>query len=134
MDGIMRVECFTSNRKPYLCWYSLSDSGTSPIKGPAKAGRFQYRAFGALWWRTAGLNGESLKKSFKAGIPLFPALEPYCPERKSRTWLSFLYVWKVNTLSENLYRFMDADGPDLKLILNVFSGSAYLPSCTAEQS
>ena len=74
----MYVECFTNNGKPYLrLVQSVRVTNQAGKKIPQKQVVFN---IGPLDCFDDGLPGyvERLKKSFKAGTPLIPALEPYC--------------------------------------------------------
>lgn len=74
----MYVECFTNNGKPYLrLVQSVRVTNQAGKKIPQKQVVFN---IGPLDRFDDGLPGyvERLKKSFKAGTPLIPALEPYC--------------------------------------------------------
>ena len=74
----MYVECFTNNGKPYLrLVQSVRVTNQTGKKIPQKQVVFN---IGPLDRFDDGLPGyvERLKKSFKAGTPLIPALEPYC--------------------------------------------------------
>lgn len=74
----MYVECFTNNRKPYLrLVQSVRITNEAGKKIPQKQVVFNV---GPLDRFDDGQPGyvERLKKSFKAGAPLVPALEPYC--------------------------------------------------------
>ena len=77
-EGLMYVECFTNNGKPYLrLVQSVRVTNQAGKKIPQKQVVFN---IGPLDRFDDGLPGyvERLKKSFKAGTPLIPALEPYC--------------------------------------------------------
>ena len=78
MEGIMYVECFTNNGKPYLrLVQSVRITNGAGKKVPQKQVIFNV---GPLDRFDDGQPSyvERLKKSFKAGTPLIPALEPYC--------------------------------------------------------
>lgn len=78
MGGIMYVECFTNNGKPYLrLVQSVRITNGAGKKVPQKQVIFNV---GPLDRFDDGQPSyvERLKKSFKAGTPLIPALEPYC--------------------------------------------------------
>lgn len=74
----MYVECFTNNGKPYLrLVQSVRVTNKAGKKVPQKQVVFNV---GPLDRFDDGQPGyvERLKKSFQAGAPLIPALEPYC--------------------------------------------------------
>ena len=78
MEGIMYIECFTNNGKPYLrLVQSVRVTNQAGKKIPQKQVVFN---IGPLDRFDDGQPGyvERLKKSFKTGSPLIPALEPYC--------------------------------------------------------
>lgn len=79
----MYVECFTNNEKPYLrLVQSVRVTNSTGKKVPQKQVIFN---IGPLDRFDDGQPGyvDRLKKSFKAGVPLIPALEPYCHTEKS---------------------------------------------------
>lgn len=78
----MYIECFTNNAKPYLrLVQSVRIINKSGKKVPQKQVVFN---IGPLERFDDGQPDyvERLKKSFKAGVPLIPSLEPYCQEEK----------------------------------------------------
>lgn len=78
----MYVECFTNNGKPYLrLVQSVRVTNKTGRKVPQKQVVFN---IGPLDRFDDGQPDyvTRLKKSFKAGTPLIPALEPYCPSEK----------------------------------------------------
>lgn len=78
----MYIECFINNGKPYLrLVQSVRVTNKSGNKVPQKQILFN---IGPLDRFDDGQPGyvDRLKKSFKAGAPLIPSLEPYCPSKK----------------------------------------------------
>lgn len=82
MEVIMYIECFTNNGKPYLrLVQSVRVTNNSGKKVPQKQVVFN---IGPLDHFDDGQPDyvERLKKSFKAGSPLLPSLQPYCQNQK----------------------------------------------------
>ena len=83
MEAGMFIECFTNNGKPYL---RLARSVRVTNKAGLKVSQKQpILNLGPLDRYDDGQPDyvERLKKSFKAGAPLIPALLPYCEEKKA---------------------------------------------------
>ena len=90
----MYIECFTNNAKPYLrLVQSVRVTNKAGKKLPQKQVILN---LGPLDRFDDGQPDyvERLKKSFKAGTPLIPALLPYCDEKKARSY-SQISFWNV---------------------------------------
>ena len=99
LEEIMYIECFTNNAKPYLrLVQSVRVTNKAGKKLPQKQVILN---LGPLDRFDDGQPDyvERLKKSFKAGTPLIPALLPYCDEKKA----SETYHFTINEGSPDCF-------------------------------